>query len=240
MVLAGVLLGAARPKGAAEMPTSGDKQQCTSHRSSCLQPRDPGGELRRFEPVTDVQILAAIERAEVHNERENAGILRSDLAEHLGFVHNGWTTRQLRPQLDALRSVGWLQDLRRHGLNLVAITRAGRQTLAKARKADEVGELPESPQYRKWRQARIAAAERIEGFRQQVRDALEEAANLLDTKQASSDVWFSIAGRLKTECRQLGSATYCLREWPEPDDERADVDEVLGRRNVWQWEDAPA
>jgi hypothetical protein len=82
------------------------------------------------------------------------------------------------------------------------------------------------------------AAERIEGFRQQVRAAFDEARRLLDTEQVPSDTWFGLAGRLKTECYQLGSATYCLREWPEPDDARADVDEVLGRRNVWQWKDA--
>lgn len=28
--------------------------------------------------------------------------MMSDIAEHLGFVHGSWTTRRLRPQLDAL------------------------------------------------------------------------------------------------------------------------------------------
>ena len=37
-------------------------------------------------------------------------------------------------------------------------------------------------------------------------------------------------------CRQLGSVTHCLRECAEPDDGRADVDTVLGRRNVWGWD----
>jgi hypothetical protein len=53
-------------------------------------------------------------------------VLRSDLAEHLGFVHSGWTTRQLRPQLDALRSVGLLRDLRRNGIDLLGLTSTGR------------------------------------------------------------------------------------------------------------------
>jgi hypothetical protein len=227
------------------MSTSGDKQQHNeAHRgsdgdsASPPKPRNPeSSELRRFRPVSDTQVLAAIEGAERHHRRENEGISRSDLAEHLGFVHSGWTTRQLRPQLDALRSAGLLGDLRRNGIDLLGLTSAGRRALAKARRAGEVGELPESPQHRKWRHARAAAAERIEWFRQQVRDALDEARRLLDTGQGDSDVWFSLAGRLKTECWQLGSATYCLWEWPEPDDARADVDEVLGRRNVWQWED---
>jgi hypothetical protein len=225
------------------MPTGDKQQQRKAHgRSggdsrSSRRHRDPEtGELRRFEPVSDDQVLVAIERAEVHHERQNEGISRSDLAEHMGFVHNGWTTRQLRPQLDALRSAGLLRDLRRHGLNLVGLTSAGRQVLAKACGAGEAAELPESPQHRRWRHARIAAADRIDGFRQQVGDVLDEASKLLDAEQAPSDAWFSLARRLKTECWQLGSATYCLREWPEPDDAHADVDEVRGRRNVWQWE----
>ena len=222
------------------MPKTGDAQHRKgSERSEAPRGRREAepGDLRRFEPVSDVQVLAAVERAERHQRRENEGVLRSELAEHLGFVHSGWTTRQLRPQLDALRSAGLLGDLRRNGIDLLGLTSAGRRALAKARHAGEAGELPESPQHRKWRHARAAAAERIEWFRQQVRDALDEARRLLDTGQGDSDVWFSLAGRLKTECWQLGSATYCLWEWPEPDDARADVDEVLGRRNVWQWED---
>jgi hypothetical protein len=194
-------------------------------------------DLRPFEPVSDAQILAAIHRAEVHDQHDHAS--QSDIAAHLGFVHNSWTTRRLRPQLDALRSAGHVRDVRRYGLDLLALTDAGSRALAKARSAGEVV-LPESPQHRKWRHSRTLADEWIDGFREQVRDALEEAVSLLDARQASSDVWFSVAGRLKTGCWQLGSVTYCLREWPEPDDELADVDEVLGRRNVWQWEGAPA
>jgi hypothetical protein len=222
------------------MPKTGEAQHRKgSERSEAARGHREAepGKLRRFEPVSDVQVLAAVERAERHQEREDEGVLRSDLAAHLGFVHSGWTTRQLRPQLDALRSAGLLRDLRRNGIDLLGLTSTGRRALAKARRAGEVRELPESPQHRKWRHARAAAAERIEGFRQQVRDALDEAGRLLDTGQGDSDVWFGLAGRLKTECWQLGSATYCLREWPEPGDARADVDELLGRRNVWQWED---
>jgi hypothetical protein len=144
----------------------------------------------------------------------------------------------LRPQLDALRLAGLLRNSRRHGLNMIGITSAGRHALDEARTAGKAIKMPESPQHRRWRHAHGVAADRIDGFRQQVRDALDEAGRLLDIEHVPSDVWFGLAGRLKTECWQLGSATYCLREWPEPDDTRADIDEVLGRRNVWQWKDA--
>lgn len=188
------------PKGDKQPGEKTHGRSSGDSRSSQRQ-RDPqANELRRFEPVSDAQVLAAIERAEVHHERQNEGILRSDLAEHLGFVHGGWTTRQLRPQLDALRSGGMLRDVRRHGLNLLGITDAGRRALTKARRAGGAGELPESPQHRRWRQAHVAAAGRIDGFRQQMRDALDEASRLLDAEQAPSDAWFILAGRLKTEC----------------------------------------
>jgi hypothetical protein len=191
-------------------------------------------DLRPFEPVSDVQILAAIYRAEVHDKHDHAS--RSDVAAHLGFVHNSWTTRRLRPQLDALRSTGSVRDVRRYGLDLLALTDAGRRALAQARSTGEVV-LPESPQHRRWRHSRTLAGERIDGFRQALRASLAEAGALLDAAHAPSTNWVEFASRLSRDCKRLGSATYCLFEWPEPDDERADVDdEIKGRRNVWDWD----
>jgi hypothetical protein len=191
-------------------------------------------DLRPFEPVSDAQILAAIDRAEVHGQQDHAS--RSDIAAHLGFVHNSWTTRRLRPQLDALRSAGRVRDVRRYGLDFLALTDAGRRALAQARSEGEVV-LPESPQHRKWRHSRTLAGERIDGFRQALQASLAEAGGLLDTKRAPSTVWVEFAKRLSRDCERLGSATYCLFEWPEPADERADVDdEIKGRRNVWDWD----
>ena len=51
-----------------------------------------------------------------------------------------------------------------------------------------------------------------------------EATALLDGG-AGSDVWFELAERLRASARSLGSATYCLHEWAEPDDERPDIDD---------------
>jgi hypothetical protein len=190
-------------------------------------------DLRPFESVTDAQILAAIHRAEVHDEHDHAS--RSDIAAHLGFVHNSWTTRRLRTQLDALRSAGYVQDVRRYGLDLLALTDAGR-AVAKARSEGDVA-LPESPQHRRWRHSRTLAGERIDGFRQALRVSLAEAGALLDEERAPSTAWLEFAKRFSRDCKRLGSATYCLFEWPEPDDECADVDdEIKGRRNVWDWD----
>jgi hypothetical protein len=132
-----------------------------------------------------------------------------------------------------------LSDVRRHGLDLLVLTSAGRRLQAKARKSGMVV-LPESPQHRRWRQSRALAGERIDGSRQSLSATLDEARALLDAAEVPSDEWFTLAPRLERECWRLASAIYCLREWPEPDDDHADVDdgEFRGRRNAWQWDRA--
>jgi hypothetical protein len=98
--------------------------------------------------------------------------------------------------------------------------------------------LPESPQHRLWRHSRVIAGEQIDGLRRRLLATLDEARTLLDAAEAPSDEWFKLAPRLEKACWRLASATYCLREWPEPDEDRADVDEgeFRGRRSVWQWD----
>jgi hypothetical protein len=192
-------------------------------------------DLSRVEQVSDAQILAAIDRAEAHDRNQIPDAGRWDVAAHLGFVHNSWTTRRLRPQMDALKAAGRIRDVRRLGLDLVALTSAGRRSLGKARSAGEVS-LPESPQHRIWRHSRTVAGDRIDGFREALRASGAELGALLDAGQTPSDAWFTFGKRLSADCKRLGSATYCLSEWPEPDDTRPDVDTVLGRRNVWDWD----
>jgi hypothetical protein len=225
------------PKGAAmstteqgdEVPRDGVELPESARRFHELYAAD----LRRVEPVSDTQILAAIRRAEVHDEQDDAS--RADVAAHLGFVHNSATTKRLRPQIDALKAAGRIGDVRRNGLDLLTLTTAGRHALEEAQGAGAVA-LPESPQHRKWRHSRAMAGDRIDGFREALRASMAEVGALLDSQQTSSEAWFELGRRLGAECKRLGSATYCLFEWAEPDDGRADVDEVLGRRNVWGWD----
>ena len=223
--------------------------------SRAQSPTAVRGDLRKFEPVPDVLVLAAIERAERHRRGENAGVPRSSIAEHLGFVHSSWTTRRLRPQVESLTTAKLLVHSRRHGIVLWALTRNGRRRLAAAVEAGEVGELWESPQHRQWRHARTMAAERFEGFREEVRGALDDASGVLDAASPHSDAWFELAERLQRSCWQLGSAAHCLHEWPEPNDVEADMDDYTepgdetlnhdervhlrhlrtGRRGTWRW-----
>lgn len=222
---------------------------------SSRESRDRGGELRRFEPVSDELVLAAVERAERHRERRDEGVMMSDIAEHLGFVHGSWTTRRLRPQIEAFIADGLLVRSRRHGVVVWGLTSGGRSRVEQARGSVV---LAESPQHRVWRHAQMQAAERIDRLGEQVRGVVREATGTLDVDGVRSDAWFALAKRLQSACWQLGSATYCLSEWEEPDDASPDVDarrepgdedvdpEELGglryrrggRRNVWKWHDA--
>jgi hypothetical protein len=237
------------------MPSSkGEGERGAGVRSSRVR-RDRDGELRRFEPVSDEVVLAAVERAERHREREGEGVMMSDIAEHLGFVHGSWTTRRLRPQIEAFIASGLLVRSRRHGVVIWGLTSTGR---GRVEQTSGAVVLPESPQHRVWRHARVLAAERVDGVCEQASGVLEEAMDVLDTDGVRSDVWFALAERLQSACWQLGSVTYCLSEWTEPDDATADVDDRTepgdeqidpeelggvryrrgGRRNVWKWADA--
>ena len=184
-------------------------------------------------------LLAAIERAETHQRGDKPGALLATIKEHLGLARGGWATRQLRPKLDALHDAGLMEHSRRHSLNLLGLTSSGRARLEAVRHAGKLGDLPESPQHRKWREGRIVAGERISEFREDLRQVLDEAIGMLDHDgQIPSDTWFEVSERLKHVCWHVGSATHCLHEWPEPHDSHADIDEQgpNGRRNTRMWD----
>lgn len=187
---------------------------------------DTGGELRRYEPISDELLLAAVDRAERHREAQRDGVSWPDIVAHLGFVKTGWTTLRLRPQRDALIAGGLLAAGRRQGFDVWSLTDAGRGHLDAARQRGPIGELPESPQHRAWRHVRANAAEVVEPLRASARTGAEETLGLLDARQrVRSDAWLLLAARLGSVCRQLGLATHCLYEWPEPDDAHADIDD---------------
>jgi len=189
---------------------------------------------------SDELLFAAIDRAERHLGRDDdRGVLLATVKEHLGLPRGGWSTRQLRPQLDRLLAEGLLEQLRRAGLDVWTITDAGRRRLAAARRAGRVPPLPEAPQHRRWREARSQAGERIESFREDMRERLSAAISLLDAgDETDSDAWLATGKRLESGCKRLASATYCLAEWSEPDDATADGHEPehRGRRDVHGWD----
>jgi DNA-binding transcriptional regulator PaaX len=190
-------------------------------------------------PISDDLLLAAIARAICHAGRNESAQLLSSIKEHLGLPHNGWTTIQLRPKLAELEAAGLIGHTRRDRSNIWSLTAKGRKRLDAIR-ADVT--LPESPQHQRWREARVAASQRIAGFRGDLRSALDEAIGLLEAAhEADSAAWFEISERLHQAGRLFASAIYCLREWQEPDDTHADSDDDApyrqhGRRNIHGWD----
>jgi DNA-binding PadR family transcriptional regulator len=190
-------------------------------------------------PILDDVLLAAIERAECHQDPErDPGVGLSTVKRHLGLRHHGGTTRRLRPQLQVLEKAELITQFRRKGSDLMTLTDKGRRRLDAVR--GEVT-LPEAPQHQVWREAQLAASERIPDFRSDLRSALDEAIALLDADhEADSDTWFQLSERLRHTGRLLASAIYCLREWAEPDDSRIDRDDPphnqRRRRSVRDWD----
>jgi hypothetical protein len=175
--------------------------------------------------ITDELILAALSRAETHHGYQSAPDW--EVLEHLSLARRSKKARLVKARLPELAEAGFLSQSRRHGVAVWASTAKTRKRLAQV--PDEVmRSLPESPQHRRWREARDVAEQEIEGFYLSLRDGVDAAADLLSMPMppgASSDEWFALGERLHRACRQLGSATHILHEWAEPTDDKADHDE---------------
>jgi hypothetical protein len=200
---------------------------------------EAGQELGPYTEVADTLIFAAVERAVFHEQEDE--VLTSALTAHLGFRWEPDTNRPLWSRLEGLRRAGLLTVIERRSEPFWSLTDVGRERLASAREAGEVDDLPESPQHRAWRHARTKAAVRVEGFRSDMYDVLQEAGDLIGQyRPVMSKECFELSERLRLASWRFASATYCLAEWLEPDDHRPDVDENPGprpgRRATWAWD----
>jgi hypothetical protein len=173
-----------------------------------------------FVPVSDLLVLAAIERAECHERVE--GVQWGHIPMHLGLEPKASTTVKLRPQVDALIGAGEVRQSRRGGCKVWGLTDAGRGRLEAARRAGEALELPEAPQHREWREARAMAEGEIEWLRDQLRRVLERAQGALLGKRPYETNWLDHGERVRERSAQLAAAYYCLHEWLEPDDTQPD------------------
>jgi len=191
-------------------------------------------ELGPYRPVSDLQVLAALDRAQRHSPHGyEPGVLWGDMAAHLGFVRAAATTLKLRSHTRRLRALRLIERRKEGGHALWRVTSDGRRRLTQARRQGEELTLPEAPQHRLWRTAHALAGEQIDGLREQVRQTVRKASAVLDSEHGGdSAVWFELRDRLGERCQQLAAASFCLREWPEPDDARADLDrsEIKERR----------
>jgi hypothetical protein len=175
-------------------------------------------------PITDDLLLAALDRAVRHRGYQGA----SDWAilEQLSITPRSKQGRLAKTRLPELVQAGFLEQGREHGVAQWMLTPKGRKHLSQI--SEVVVALPESPQHRKWRDARDAAEQEIEGFYLRLRDCMDRTTDLLSMPMppgASSDAWFEIGERPHKACRRLGSASYCLYEWVEPPEDKADPDD---------------
>ncbi|HEY4810116.1 MAG TPA: hypothetical protein VIH71_03565 [Solirubrobacteraceae bacterium] len=210
------------------------------------------------EAPTDELVLAAIERAALHRTNNTPAVPVWAILEHLALARRSAAARHVRARVSELHQRGLIERSRHHGIETWGLTSSGHRHLQRARRRDELPALPESPQHRAWRNARTTAGHEIERFRAAVRARLAEAAVLLDADPPPrSDDWLELADALQRACRHFGSANYCLYEWREPDDARADIDSGVnpgddalehservrmralrsGRRNLALWDD---
>lgn len=223
----------------ARLDDSGDRYETMGpSEEHCPASAADGQELRAYTPVDDILILAAAERAALHEQEET--VLTSVLTEHLGFAAVPATNKHLWPRLEELRREGLLTVAERRGEPFWGLTTVGRERLEAEREAGRAGELPESPQHRAWWHARVEAAVRIEGFKEELILAAEEADRLINQyRPVMSEEWFALSERLRRASWCMASATYCLTEWPEPDDAMPDLDENPGphpgRRTTSAW-----
>lgn len=178
-----------------------------------------GGPQRTGREPTGEQVLAALDRAARHRLPSSGPVAARALLEHLALAPRSGAARVARDRLAQLERAGLLTASREHGVPVWSLSERGAVALARA----GAPSLPESPRHRAWRQARIAAARELPRFAARLGATLAEAERMLDATPSSAQ-WLALGARLDGECRRIGSAWHCLREWPEPGDETGDPD----------------
>jgi hypothetical protein len=186
-----------------------------------------------------VKVLAALQRAEVHADRE--GVMHAMLYEHLHVRKGSADARRVREQLTVLVEAGSVERGKRNGLPVVLLTSAGRRRLASARRTGKVPALPESPQHRHWREAHDRAEGVIERFVAQAHEAVEEVVDLLDglagvtSARPAAQTLLDSRERLSQAMTLVASVTYAFYEWPEPDDAKRDEARPFDRGLADRW-----
>jgi hypothetical protein len=192
----------------------------------------------RDRPAGPVAVLAALSRAQLHRGAPHAAVPVWAVLAQLGLPRRSRRAREAVEVLARLRAAGAVEAGRRHDVEVWSITPAGRALLQDA--SSREARLPESPQHRAWRDARTLAREEIGRVRAVLRESLRDAEEMLrGGRPHRSEDWFELAERLRRRAWTVGSATYCLHEWEEPDDGEADLDRGGdgdgGRRNTALW-----
>ena len=177
--------------------------------------------------ITDVLVLVAVDRAFRHRaDGEPRAAPVWAICEHLGVSGRSRAGRCVRVAARCFGRLG-LSRGRRPGSRRGSCRRPA-SVVFRGYAQRQGPRAAESPQHRAWREARALAEQRIEGFWTALLDDVKRSHGLLGSRvpgEQPSDVWFELGEWLHQACRRLASATYCLGEWLEPDDARADVDD---------------
>jgi hypothetical protein len=172
--------------------------------------------------ISDDLLLAALDRAVRHRSGQPATTWH--VLEHL-HLQSEYEERVIRGRLWQLVRDGLVASSRLGRKKAWSLTAAGKQRL-QAVGEKVIKDLPESPQHQEWCAARDTGAGEIEAVRGKLRDALTQAMIALEDPETNSDVWFALKHDLERGARLMAATTYMLREWREPDDAQADVDDL--------------
>ena len=174
--------------------------------------------------IPDMLVLAAIDRAVRHGREDSQAVPKSRIIAHLDIRPRSRLSIQVGTLLKALTTNGLVEPRRELGMDVWRVTSEGRWRLDQALAACEPPELPEAPQHRAWRKRRALAAQKMELFRAELDEALSDGWLLLQETNApaNSDMWDALGKRLQRCCSNVASSIYCLHEWNEPRDDRAD------------------
>jgi len=146
-------------------------------------------------PPSRELVLTALARACLHRIGAGPAVPVAAVVEHLGLPRRSAAARSVRARLDDLTREGTVAISRRRGRAVWELTDAGRLSVAEQRHAYTAA-LPESPQHRAWRRARIMATLELPRFRASLAADLDEAGRLLDAGEASgSDAWLELGER---------------------------------------------
>jgi hypothetical protein len=170
-------------------------------------------------------VLAAIDCAVRQSVRPVTDVSANSIAEHLSLSRRSGAWRQALRLLRELEAVGEVEQGRRHGVPVWALTDVGRERLARVIRDGHGPSLPESPQRRRWRDSRRLAAQDGDRFRAELRAALEDGLELFNETETPSDAWFALSSRLARAADRVGAVVYCLTEWPEPGEGVPDLSE---------------
>jgi hypothetical protein len=174
--------------------------------------RMPNTKTRR--KPTDIEVLAALARTLRNEQHANAGgVWLSDVAQHLAMMWHSGTSRILKPIMDRLSDQGLVVQSGRD-LLVFTLTDAGWLRFMEASVT-----LPESPQRRRWREARELADKHQHQMWKDVIAALTELSELINaTEPVPAIAWLECGKRLKRRCEAMAHVNYALYESVDPKD----------------------